>query len=83
MALCGRFKSRMLPVMLLVSWEVFGGKKPARVAQHIYQNKIFLNVTFATLKRRSKIKKNGLFAIYLYLHILKHVLSSYFDYLGT
>jgi len=81
MALCGRFKSRMLPVMLLVSWEVFGGKKPARVA-YIYLNKIFLNVTFATLKRRSKIK-NGLFAIYRYLHILEHELSVYFDYLGT
>lgn len=27
MALHGRFKSRMLAVMLLVSWEVFGGKK--------------------------------------------------------
>lgn len=65
MALCGRFKSRMLPVMLLVSWEVFGGKKPACVA-HIYQNKVFLNVTFATLKRWSKIKKNGLFAIYTF-----------------
>ena len=55
MALRGRFKSRMLPVMLLVSWEVFGGKKPAHVT-YIYPNKVFLNVTFATLKICSKIK---------------------------
>lgn len=50
-----RFKSRMLLVMLLVSWEVFGGKKPSRV-YYIHLNKVFLNVTFATLKRPSKIK---------------------------
>lgn len=70
----------MLFVMLLVSWEVFGGKKPH--VYYIHLNKVFLNVTFATLKRPSKIKMD--FPPFTSIYTFKKIESCVcYDFLGT